>query len=260
MLTNPLRLAHEPSDSNKPLCCVPIVATDRAEALAQAARIRAHTPSPDLVELRADYLTTMRPAEIATLLSELCAVLGRDLPLLFTYRRADEGGAGHADEATRLASITAAVTSRQVAFIDIELATTPEDRTRVMALAQAEGIGVVVSIHDFSGTPNDATLRDQFMRLIASGATVAKLVVTAKIPRDALRLLEMTSSVAATATIPLIALAMGPAGTLTRLAGPFFGSALTFATIGPSSAPGQMPIALVRDYWAAAGLRTHDAR
>ena len=38
-----------------------------------------------------------------------------------------------------------------------------------------------------------------------------------------------------------ICIGMGEAGVATRLAGPEFGLAATFATVGASSAPGQLP-------------------
>ena len=39
---------------------------------------------------------------------------------------------------------------------------------------------------------------------------------------------------------PLIAIAMGPLGVITRIGGAFMGSCLTFGTAGQASAPGQI--------------------
>ena len=41
-------------------------------------------------------------------------------------------------------------------------------------------------------------------------------------------------------------MSMGELGQISRLVGGAFGSMLTFATVGESSAPGQMPIEAVR--------------
>ena len=46
---------------------------------------------------------------------------------------------------------------------------------------------------------------------------------------------------------PIISIAMGNMGRVTRLLGEFTGSAITFASIGKSSAPGQMEIDKVRE-------------
>jgi 3-dehydroquinate dehydratase I len=237
-----------------PRVCVPIVAADGAEAQRQAAAIRAHDPQPDLVELRADHLQAILPKQIAPLLNALHALLG-DLPLIFTNRRAAEGGAWVGTEVERLAIISAAIASDQIAWVDIEWATEAIARVDLMAQAQTADVEVIISAHDFTTTPVDAALDRLLADLISAGGDAAKLAVTAQAPDDALRLLRATERVAQTAPIPLITMAMGAAGSITRLAGPFFGSALSFATVGPSSAPGQLPLGLVCDYWRVAGLR-----
>ena len=237
-----------------PLACVPIVAADATEALRQAQQIRAHHPAPDVVELRADALPQASMVGIPQLLQQLHGQL-IDIPLLFTNRRVEEGGLGQWTEEARVASILGAIHSGYVTLADVELATVPAWRGAILAAGQAAGIGIMVSAHDFSATPDEVALRATFAALIASGGVAAKYVVTATTPTDALRLLAVTAQVAADAAVPLISIAMGSAGTITRLAGPFFGSALTFATINVISAVGQMPLTLVRDYWRQAGLR-----
>jgi 3-dehydroquinate dehydratase-1 len=59
---------------------------------------------------------------------------------------------------------------------------------------------------------------------------------------DVLTLLTATLQASQTLSIPLISMSMGPLGSLTRLFGCAFGSALTFAVGASSSAPGQVPI------------------
>jgi 3-dehydroquinate dehydratase-1 len=237
-----------------PLVCVPIVATNADALRHQAAAIRTHNPAPDAVELRADHLVGQTASEIAPLLADLHVILA-PLPILYTDRCVAEGGVGDGDEATRIARLHAAITSGQIALVDVELATEMQARTELMAAAQAAGVGVIISAHDFAGTPDDAALDERFAALIAAGGVAAKLAVTARVPADALRLLQATARAAATAPIPLISLAMGQMGTITRLAGALFGSLLTYATIGPTSAPGQLPLDLVRAYWRHAGIR-----
>jgi 3-dehydroquinate dehydratase I len=238
-----------------PLACVPIVAEDAAVMLAQAAAIRAHDPMPDLVELRADHLASLSPDDLMAALRQLRTALGAQMPILFTNRSRAEGGASRWPEAKRLASFDVAIDSGEVALIDIELAVPEAQRARIMARAAQQKVGVIASSHNFSSTPDDAGLAALFDTLVHSGANVAKLAVMAQSPDDALRLLRATTQWAGNSPIPLIAIAMGPAGTITRLAGPFFGSTLSYATIGPSSAPGQVPLTLLRDYWRVAGLR-----
>src|SRR5206468_2278909 len=57
--------------------------------------------------------------------------------------------------------------------------------------------------------------------------------------------------------IPVVSMAMGPLGAVTRVAGSAFGSAMTFARGEAASAPGQMPVADVRACLDALARATH---
>lgn len=73
-------------------------------------------------------------------------------------------------------------------------------------------------------------------------ADVAKIAVMSQNLHDVLTLLKVTLNAKETVDIPLISLAMGQYGTITRMMGGVFGSSVTFAVGESSSAPGQMPI------------------
>ena len=72
-------------------------------------------------------------------------------------------------------------------------------------------------------------------------------------PADVLTLLSATHQANEKLGLPLITMAMGDLGKVTRIAGAVFGSALTFGTVGTASAPGQLSIADLRQ--ALANLR-----
>ena len=78
------------------------------------------------------------------------------------------------------------------------------------------------------------------------GADVAKIAVMPQSMDDVLALLAATERASRNVDIPLVSMAMGPLGAVTRAAGWIFGSAMTFAVGASSSAPGQMPIEDVR--------------
>ncbi len=244
-----------------PLICVPIVAASAPAALRQAELLLIHNPRPDLVELRVDHLHALDLEELIALLADMAALLGQHLPLLFTNRRAAEGGAGLYPESERIASMHAAIASGHIALIDCELAIETAIRAAIVTAAHAHGVGVIISAHDFTATPPDVQLDSWLAELAAAGGDAAKLAVMAQSPDDALRLLAATarardaSERSAASSKPLITLAMGSAGMVTRLAGPAYGSMLSYATIAASSAPGQLPIELVHAYWRAASLR-----
>jgi 3-dehydroquinate dehydratase-1 len=72
----------------------------------------------------------------------------------------------------------------------------------------------------------------------AAGATIVKLATTARSRGDVTRLLRFTEN----ANVPMVAIAMGPVGTISRVVAPLFGSLFTYAFIGEEVAPGQMSL------------------
>ena len=74
------------------------------------------------------------------------------------------------------------------------------------------------------------------------GADIVKFAVMPHCERDVLRLLDATLVMKEHhPSTPVITMAMGSLGAVSRVAGETFGSAVTFGTAGKSSAPGQIP-------------------
>ncbi len=102
---------------------------------------------------------------------------------------------------------------------------------------------IVASTHDFTGTPSPQVIADQLEAMAATGADVCKLAVMPHSALDVAALLTATATRATVSKVPLITMAMGPLGIVSRLAGQVFGSCATFATLGDAgSAPGQVPL------------------
>lgn len=236
---------------DRPLVCVPIVAATPEAVLDAADRIA--PLAPDAIELRADYLGDISPAATAALLPRLAE---RQLPILFTNRAAAEGGAREQEEESRVAALLAAIETGIPALVDVELATAPALRDRVLAAGKRRGVPVILSFHNFTLTPPDDELLATVAAMAAAGADAAKLAVMPQQAADAARLLALTRTVTSGATglaIPLAAMGMGPLGMVTRVVGHRSGSALTFAAVaaGAGSAPGQLAIEELRAIWAA---------
>ena len=223
-----------------PAVCAPLVAPDRASLLAEAAAVAAK--QPDLLEWRVDFFQGHdRVQEIARLGRELRDATG--LPLLFTHRSQREGGQPSPLDAAQLLALYCAVCEAGAAdLVDVEAATGAEHVSAVCAAAAPRGIGLVVSFHDFGGTPAAHGLAEHFARAHALGADVAKIAVMPRSTADVLTLLAATHAASQALPIPVASMAMGGLGAVSRLCGGQFGSALTFAVGQAASAPGQMPI------------------
>ncbi|MDU0349384.1 type I 3-dehydroquinate dehydratase [Actinomyces sp. MRS3W] len=267
----------------RPVVAVATTGADAEECAAQARAAR--EAGADLVELRADLLAgpvaaDPAPAELARVWLEVARAVGEVLgdsgiPVLLTVRTAAEGGGLDLDDAAYRAALAAVVAELTgddgaacdvpgheagededapepggrgigpIAAIDVELAR--GELAGMVRLARRGGLDVVASSHDFTSTPGEEELTRRLRAMQEAGAAVAKIAVTPADAPDVERLLGVAARARVELAIPIIAIAMGAAGAVTRLAGGIFGSALTFATAGgPASAPGQLPVAQVR--------------
>lgn len=228
-----------------PAVCAPLVAPTREALLAEARQVTAR--KPDLLEWRVDFFeaiaSTAEVLAAAATLREAAA----GIPILFTRRARREGGQPIAlDEPQVVALYQAVCAGGNVDLVDFEMANEAAHVAQVRAAAHAHGVALVLSFHDFQGTPPAAMLAQRFAQAAALGADVAKLAVMPASAEDVLALLGATLEASRSLAIPVVSMAMGPLGAVSRLCGGAFGSALTFAVGAAASAPGQMPIDDVR--------------
>ncbi len=168
-------------------------------------------------------------------------------PVIATNRLAAEGGHWAGDEAGRRLLLEEAL-ALGADFLDVELAADPTWRRELWA--RRGQAGIILSWHDFSGTPETSRLEAVLQEMLAQEAGIIKLVTLAREPEDSLRLLSLIPQARA-AGREIIAFAMGPAGAWSRVVAPLLGSFLTFApfTKNRASAPGQFTVNEVRRLW-----------
>lgn len=218
--------------SGLPKICVPL--TSGCElGLLKEARLAAALPA-DLYEWRADWYQGD--------CSGALALLGRELrykPLLCTLRTAKEGGQADLSPAAYEERLAALVELGGFRLLDVELSCGEERARRLIALAHGRGLGVVVSRHDFQKTPPQGEMVETLLRMKALGADLPKLAVMPQSPADVLAVLEATYEASAQIG-PVITMAMGDLGKLSRVSGGLTGSCLTFGAGSSASAPGQL--------------------
>ena len=76
--------------------------------------------------------------------------------------------------------------------MDIELACGEERIPRLVSLAKRQGIGVVISKHDFAKTPPSEEIAAALRKMKALGADLPKYAVMPHTPEDVLALLSAT--------------------------------------------------------------------
>lgn len=231
--------AHSPP--RFPLVCAPLVARDD-EALVEEAKAVAML-EPDLIEWRVDFFDDIADIDyVAEVAAQLKEAVG-EIPLLFTRRSAREGGEPIAiDEDAVLAMYEAVCATGAIAMADYEMDNDAVRLRELRRMTSASDVQLVLSFHDFTRTPDAAALLGRFRQAQDLEADVAKIAVMPQSMEDVLTLLRATLEASRSLEIPVVSMAMGALGAVTRVSGWAFGSAMTFAVGQSASAPGQMPI------------------
>jgi len=170
-----------------------------------------------------------------------------ELPLIATNRVARDGGDAP-EGPDRLDALEAAAEHPQVGAIDVELdALRDGNAGRVVEHARERGVAVIVSSHDFEGTPGLDRMRS-VLSAAASRGDVGKLAVTADSPDDVLALLTATWETTCDGR-RVATMAMGEAGRHSRAVAPLYGSRIGYAPVDPveATAPGQYDLATLAD-------------
>lgn len=218
--------------------CVSVAAPD-VDGVVRA--VRPVLNDIDVIEIRLDAMRKPR-------VEALSAVLPK--PLLFTHRPDWEGGAFQGPEEERMRVLLQAV-DLGAAYVDIELDTNPELRDRLLHAMERSPTRLIISYHDFDGTPSAERLLEILNWQRESGAHIGKIVTMARDHLDVVRVLNLQCR-AAELGFPLSAFCMGAVGRISRVATLFLGGYMTYAALNEeqATAPGQLSVAELRDLLA----------
>lgn len=223
----------------KPKICIPIVGRTAAEIIQQAENIRL-LPA-DIVEWRTDWYEDILDMEKMLRTAHGLRNALDDIPLLFTFRTAQEGGEKTITRPQYEALNIAAAKSGSVDLIDVEAFTESDTVTRIIQTAHASSVRVIASNHDFIKTPEESEIIRRLCKMQELGADIAKIAVMPKSKQDVMTLLSATLKMHENyADRPIVTMSMSGTGAVSRIIGEFTGSALTFGTAGKASAPGQI--------------------
>ena len=215
--------------------CIPVVETTMGRALIAIKEVNRWA---DLIELRVDYL---RGVKLELLLEN------RQKPFIVTNRRKEEGGQYRGEEKKRLGVLREAV-DLGADYVDVEFAAERSFLQRL--LRDRRGAKVILSFHDFRGTPSIKELQKLFGQMIRLEADVIKIVPFARSWEDNLSILSLIPF-ARERRQKIVAFCMGEKGKISRVFSPFVGAAWTYASINRTraSAPGQLTVRELKDAW-----------
>lgn len=202
-----------------------------------------HHPEVDLLEWRLDLFLKMHSlAETFTAFATLAA--GHRHPVVVTNRPQREGGAFQGPETLRLETLQRAIEAG-AEWVDLEgwldHATLQSFRT--------QNVRILLSHHDFSGTPDQPSLRRLVETMVEKRPHAVKITSYAQTPEDNLRVLGLIPF-GQQLGVEVLAFCMGPLGRWSRLVCLLLGSPWTYVQLPElaPAAPGQ---------WTAAELRRH---
>jgi 3-dehydroquinate dehydratase/shikimate dehydrogenase len=220
--------------------CVALGSGTPRELLAQACREA--ELGEEFFEFRLDMLE--KPHNGVGAIREFLAAHA-ECVVVATCRRHEAGGQFRGSVAEQLEILRAAAKAG-ARFVDVEIETAAAAPKQLNSL----GAELIVSYHNFAGTPPLEAVLDRLRKIPAAAY---KIAATARKPSDWWRVLSLVRN---HRDLRLIALAMGESGIPGRVLGPAFGALFTYAAphAGQGTAPGQIPAGELRKLYRAGKL------
>lgn len=205
------------------LIAVPLTDKDFKERVKEAKEKGA-----DIVELRVDQFSKTDPDYVLDLLR---TAKEEGLRTILTVRSPEEGGREVANRREIFEKV-----APESDYADVELSS--RDLIIPVRNAVSKGGGnLIVSFHNFELTPANWIIREVLREEHRYGG-IPKVAVKANSYEDVARLLCVGNQ----EKYEKILIAMGEIGRISRLAGFVFGSVISYASLGESLAPGQLPL------------------
>lgn len=225
-----------------PRICVSILPKNTTEALKLIGK--AEKAQADLLEVRLDCLEETRN------LKDLAK--STSLPLIATNKLQTEKGFFAGNETERQQTLLNAV-KNGFEYVDVDVSSQKYKET--ISKLKLLGAKPIASYHKYDGVLSVSAMEKILDEQIASGASVCKIITTAKQIEDNLPALSFVSF--ASSKAKLVCFCMGEHGKVSRLLSPLFGAFFTFASLehGSETAVGQMSISEMRAAYTLLGIK-----
>ncbi|MEM2599865.1 MAG: type I 3-dehydroquinate dehydratase [Thermoproteota archaeon] len=210
----------------RPRICVSVKA-DSSSRVLRAIRLSERLGA-SLVELRLDHAGEKQYEAV------LKTVESSRVGCVATIRPSWDGGAYRGGEETRLRLFEKALEA-PFRYVDVEQKSSIVDK--VSRLASEKGVGLILSRHEWAGTPSVETLGRILSRMRRRKADIYKIVTMVRSPVDEASLLFFLSRIRGSR---VVCFGMGEEGLTTRILAPLLGGFMTYASYGEALAPGQV--------------------
>lgn len=189
---------------------------------------QARSERADIVEIRLDLWGNFFREDMVEKMARFKDKIG--LPMLVSFRGGRPFPAGWQPIHWRALS--------HASLIDVEW--NPQYPWRaILKNVRKYNLALMISHHDYQGTPPEKTLIRLARAAYAKGADIVKLATRVKTEQDVRVLLGACERF--TPRKFMTVMGMGPLGTLSRLVAPLFQTCLVYGYIGTPTANGQLP-------------------
>jgi len=143
---------------------------------------------------------------------------------------------GKMKEADRKETLTAAIQAG-ADYVDIEVESDRAFMNDIIQLARSQDTTIIISYHNFEGTPALAVLEQIVSDCRRAGADLVKIASQVNQARDLQNLFSLYKP-----ELRMVIIGMGEQGVISRVAAPLLGAEFTFAAAetGQETAPGQI--------------------
>ena len=195
--------------------------------------IRMRNP-PDFFELRLDAFA-VNSEHLRKKIGELPA------PFIITARHPREGGANRLSSRERRERLLSFLP--HAAWVDVELRSA-RALAAVLRAARAEKIRVIISFHDFRGTPSASRLAEITQTAQTFDPDIVKIATQTDTPQQLERLVQFFEQPSRPGKV--VAMGIGKLGRASRLELARLGCPLNYAHLGTAQVAGQLSIAELR--------------
>ncbi|MEF9961436.1 MAG: type I 3-dehydroquinate dehydratase [Erysipelotrichaceae bacterium] len=229
-----------------PFICTPFIANNETALLEECKLWKSETS--DIIEWRIDYFDNYKDIDALLDMYDKMRCELPDALIMVTLRSRQQGGKGDVSEEEYI-EILEALCAYDIDLLDIEDIYTNKTKQALIELCSKQGIIAILSYHDFTKSETAQQIEHRILSMAEFDADILKVAYMANQEKDVESLMEATKNSNGKVEQAIISISMGEMGKASRFDAYQYGSILTFAILKDASAPGQISLKEMKEYY-----------
>lgn len=223
------------------LNCIPLLSRNKCQLIKDASEAIRY--DPDVLEWRVEAFSDVRQTDAVSDALRALHKQAQGIPILITPRHTDEGGISAIDPEHKAALIKTLAQTGLIDLVDIELLYPDDYIINMKDSLHSNGVKLILSHHNLNEFESDELIIKLVKRADRLGADIIKYAPTPSTFHEMLQLMQLTINIKENITKkPVIAIAKGVIGSMSRIMGGYYGSAMTYVTADIPFKPEHMHI------------------